>query len=83
MVKKLLLFLFVFISFKAFSQDADFFKPDSIRRTIEAVKINSSIDVDGVLNEPEWRLPKPSIRFTQIEPLQGKLSNFLTEVKIL
>src|SRR5581483_893626 len=83
MVKKLLPLLFVFIPFRAFSQDADFFKPDSVRRSIAAVKISSSMHIDGKLDEPEWKLPKPSIRFTQIEPQQGKPSNFLTEVKVV
>ena len=65
------------------AQDADFFKPDSARRQVEAVKITTSIQVDGLLNEPEWKLAKSSTPFTQMEPQQGKPSNFLTEIKVL
>ena len=83
MLRKLLLPVFLLSSFHVLAQDADFFKPDSVRRKIAAVKITSSIKVDGVLNEPEWKLPAPSIRFTQIEPHQGQPSDFLTEIKVL
>lgn len=78
-----LVILLLLISTRLFAQDADFFKPDSVRRRIEAVSISTSIRIDGVLNEPEWSLAKPSIRFTQIEPHQGQPSSFMTEVKVL
>jgi len=78
-----LVILLLLLSTRLFAQDADFFKPDSLRRKIEAVKISTSIHVDGILDEPEWKLAKPSIRFTQVEPQQGKPSDFLTEVKVL
>ena len=83
MPQKLLFVFLLLLSSRLFAQDAGFFKPDSARRRIEAVKILTSIHVDGILNEPEWSLAKPSIRFTQVEPLQGKPSNFMTEVKVL
>ena len=75
--------LLIFITLKAFSQDAEFFKPDSVRKEIKAISITSSIHIDGLLNEPEWKLAKPSPQFIQIEPYQGKKPNFETEVKVL
>ena len=75
--------LLLLISFKTFAQDAEIFKPDSIRKEIDAVRITTSLHIDGLLNEPEWHLAKPSPRFTQIEPMQGKAPNFETEVKVL
>jgi hypothetical protein len=76
--------VFSFInSFNCYSQDASVFKPDSVRKEITAVRINSSIRVDGVLNENEWKLAQPSPRFIQIEPLQGSVPGFETDVKIL
>src|SRR5580693_3745410 len=79
----LLLWIFSIISFRLFSQDADFFQPDSIKKEITALKISTFIHVDGTMNEPEWKLAKPSPRFIQIEPYQGKDPNFETEVKVL
>ena len=68
MIKKLLFLLFLFTSLHALAQDADFFKPDSVRKQLKAVKITTSINVDGLLNEPEWKLAALSSTFIQIEP---------------
>ncbi|HVX52086.1 MAG TPA: DUF5916 domain-containing protein [Chitinophagaceae bacterium] len=65
------------------AQTADIFKPDSVKKAIEAVSISTSINVDGVLNEPEWQLVEPSPRFTQIEPYQGAAPTVETVVKAL
>jgi hypothetical protein len=75
--------LLCFISLKTFSQDAEIFKPDSIRKEIDAIHITTSLHIDGVLNEPEWRLAKLSPHFTQIEPYQGAAPNFETFIKVL
>lgn len=75
--------LLLFISVRSFSQDADFFQPDSIKKEIEAIKITGSIHVDGLMNEPEWKLAKASPRFIQVEPYQGRSPNFETDVKVL
>src|SRR3979409_2059181 len=83
MNRHLLPLLLLFISPDLFSQDADFFKPDSIKKEIEALKISSFIHVDGIMNEPEWKLAKASPRFIQVEPYQGKAPNHETEVKVL
>ena len=66
-----------------YSQDAGVFKPDPVRKEMTAVQINSSIRVDGLLNEEDWKLAKASPQFIQVEPKQGATPNFETEVKIL
>ena len=48
-----------------------------------AVKIQSSLHIDGLLNEAEWKLAMPSPHFIQVEPLQGQPPNFETDVKVL
>ncbi len=80
---KTLLFIFLFFSLQTFSQNTEIFKPDSVRKEIEAVQITTSIHIDGLLNEPEWLQAKASARFTQIEPYQGAAPNFETIVKVL
>src|SRR6185312_6687951 len=81
--KTILLILFIFTSLNSFSQNADVFQPDSIKRTIDAVQIHSSLQIDGLLNEPEWKLAKPSPRFVEIEPVQGNPPGEETDVKVL
>lgn len=83
MIKKLLLFFSVFLYINTFAQDAEIFKPDSARKQITAVEINSQLHIDGVLNEPEWQLASASPRFTQIEPHQGDVPSFETFIKVL
>ncbi|HEY2720678.1 MAG TPA: DUF5916 domain-containing protein, partial [Chitinophagaceae bacterium] len=79
----LLTLLLPLISLKIFAQDDQIFKPDSIKKEIDAVHITSFLKIDGVLNEPEWKLAKNSPGFTQIEPHQGAAPNFETTVKVL
>jgi len=67
----------------AASQSADVFAPNSVKKTIEAVRIESDLRIDGVLNEPEWKLAKASPHFTQVEPHQGAPSDFETTIKVL
>ncbi|HKE92467.1 MAG TPA: DUF5916 domain-containing protein, partial [Gemmatimonadales bacterium] len=77
-----LLLLFLIPSTIA-SQGAGIFAPDSIKQTIAAVRIETDLRIDGVLNEPEWSLAKPSPHFTQVEPHQGAPSDFATSVRVL
>ena len=80
---RLLLILLLFTATHSFSQDAEIFNPDPVRKEIEAVQITTSLRIDGVMNEPEWKLAKPSPRFIQIEPYQNQPPNFETEVRVL
>src|SRR5664279_4804457 len=81
--KAILLLSSVACTLYSHSQNTDIFKPDSVRKEIEAVQITTSIHIDGLMNEPEWKLAKPSPRFIQIEPYQGHFPNQETEVKVL
>jgi hypothetical protein len=82
MIRKLPFFLFFITSF-SFAQDAEIFKPDSIKKRIEATPITTSLRIDGVMNDAEWKLAKPVSDFTQIEPYQGKQPNHRTEIRVL
>ena len=77
----IIFFLLIFVHSN--SQDAGVFKPDTVKKEMIAVKINSAIKVDGLLDEEEWKLAKPSPRFVQIEPQQGMAPNFETEIRVL
>ena len=68
---------------RAGAQDAEIFKPDSIRKQIGAVGISTAIRVDGLLDEPEWLVAQAVSRFVQIEPMQGEAPRHETEVKVL
>ena len=82
MIKKLLCLLF-FVNSLSFAQDANTFKPDSIKKTIEATPITSSLRIDGIMNDAEWKIAKPASNFIQIEPFQGRLPTHKTEVRVL
>lgn len=65
------------------AQDAEVFKPDSIKKELKAIQIHHKLKVDGLLNDEEWKLAPSSPHFTQIEPFQGNKPNHHTEVKVL
>ena len=83
MIKFYILLFLLLIASPAFSQDADIFKPGNTRRELKAVKIMTSLKIDGELNEPEWNLTKGASDFIQVEPMQGKPSRFVTIIKVL
>ncbi|RDB03160.1 DUF5916 domain-containing protein [Runella aurantiaca] len=76
-------FFFVFGSLCSFAQDAEIFKPVSVKKELEAVQISSTLRIDGLMNDAEWKQAKPSADFTQIEPFQGKSPSHATEVRVL
>src|SRR5205085_447129 len=80
---QLIVLIFLLLAGTCFSQNVDFFKPDSIRKEIRAVPIVSTLHIDGILNEPEWAISPSSPRFSQIEPYQNQNPNYETEVKVL
>ena len=65
------------------AQSADVFPPDSVKQTIAAVRIDTPLRIDGVLNEPEWNRAPASPHFTQVEPHQGAPSSFATAIRVL
>jgi len=75
--------VFVITAIYSYSQDASVFKPDPHKKEMTAVQISSTIKVDGILDEEEWKLAKPSPQFVQIEPQQGDAPNFQTTVLVL
>ncbi len=82
-LKILLAFLFSAFVLGCYSQQKNIFDPDSVRKEIEAVPITSNLHIDGLLNEAEWSLAKPSPKFVEIEPAQGNPATEATEVKVL
>ena len=80
---KKLLILFLFLPIITNAQDAEVFKPDSIKKELNAVEIDTPLQIDGILDEADWGKAKPSPRFTQINPYQGEDPNFDTEIKVL
>ncbi|HEY8659637.1 MAG TPA: DUF5916 domain-containing protein [Hanamia sp.] len=81
--KTILLTIFIAITSGSYCQNTEIFAPDSVRKEIEAVQISTSLHIDGLLNEKEWKLAKPSPRFIQIEPYQGQPAGEETDVKVL
>src|ERR1700722_12288231 len=52
-------------------------------KEIRAIRIETHLNIDGILNEPEWALAAPSPHFIQIDPEQGKPAHFDTKIKLL
>lgn len=75
--------LLVAIPTSAAAQTTDIFRPATVPKTIQAVRIETQLRVDGVLDESEWQLAKASPRFTQVEPQQGAPATFETVVRVL
>lgn len=69
--------------FATLAQDAVIFRPDTLRRTLEAVPVSGNLRIDGQLNEAIWQTAKPSPSFIQIEPNQGAAPGLYTNVKAL
>ncbi len=81
-MKRIFIF-FTCFSTAALAQDANVFKPETLRKEIIATSFNGSLKIDGNLDEKEWRLSYSTSRFIQVEPMQGQLPHFATDVKIL
>ncbi len=52
-------------------------------RTVTALHVESTITVDGELDEPEWKLAEPATDFIQQNPHTGQPSSERTEVRLL
>lgn len=90
MLNKKLLLYFAFLCLisvqKAYSLglDGSFINQhDDNPLIIEAVKIDGIIQIDGFINEPEWEKAPVVSSFRQVEPNQGELAIYQTEVRIL
>lgn len=75
-MKYKLFFLLIFLCTFSFSQQA--------KKKIEALKINESIVIDGVLNEPLWQNAEIAKDFVMFEPGDGdpELNNKKTTVRV-
>jgi hypothetical protein len=65
----------------SFATDGD--GTDGRARVIQALRINSNIRIDGVLDEAEWQQAVPATDFRQYQPNEGAPATEPTEVKIL
>lgn len=83
MQKSLYSLLLLYTTFIVSAQDATIFKPDSIKRKIEATRINSFLKVDGHLNDHEWTMAKPYDSFVEIDPHQGAIPKQYTIAQVL
>ena len=76
---RFILISFIIFASTAGAQDFKIFPPDSVEKSeVDAVEIFRNIKIDGILDEQEWELVKPSPRFTQVTPVQGVPPNFDT-----
>lgn len=82
-MNRLILFFVVFGISICNAQDIEMFKPDSIKKTLEALETNMAIKVDGKLDEDIWKKVKSSPRFTQVDPYQGEPPKHETDIKVL
>ncbi|HOG72922.1 MAG TPA: hypothetical protein PK839_09055, partial [Tenuifilaceae bacterium] len=55
----------------------------SVRKSVEAFRIETQLDINGHLDEPEWQLAGFAESFTQYEPYNGASPSQPTRVKIL
>jgi hypothetical protein len=54
-----------------------------IQRVVEALRVAGEIAVDGILDEPDWKLAKPATDFIQKLPATGEPATEPTEVRLL
>ncbi len=52
-------------------------------RTIRAVRISTSPNVDGILNDNVWKFAQPATDFIQRDPDEGKPASEQTEIRVL
>jgi hypothetical protein len=53
------------------------------RKTVTALRVESTIIVDGELDEQEWALAEPATGFIQQNPHTGEPTTERTEVRLL
>lgn len=80
-MRKIYLSVLLLFSFKTIAQDV--FLPDSIKKNIEATRININLKVDGHLAEIVWNQAKEITDFIQFEPNQKAPANQKTIFKLL
>lgn len=66
-----------------FAQEDGNFPPPKIPVEIQAFKTTSEMNIDGRLDESDWKIAKPVTDFFRVEPVQGGTIKNPTEVRIL
>lgn len=59
------------------------FAPSKKRRVILATEVHDRLKIDGHLDEALWQQAVPARQFVQVDPKQGKIATFDTEVRVL
>ena len=80
-MKKIYPIFLLFIHHFSFAQDV--FLPDSIKKNIEATRIQISLKVDGKLDESVWNQAKEITNLVQFEPKQKEPAHQKTVFKLL
>ncbi len=80
-MNKIYLLILLCLTFKISAQNI--FLPDSIKKNIEATRININLKVDGKLDETVWNHAKSITDFVQVEPKQKEPANQKTIFKLL
>lgn len=78
----LAMFLFVF-SLSGKEQDSTKTNPLHLKKSVEALRINTPMKIDAVLDESVYNQVKPAKDFLQLEPYNGQLSYQPSEVWFL
>jgi hypothetical protein len=73
--------LFILVTFPMASQQL--FPPDKIKREINAIKVDTPIFLDGILDEDSWDFNSQGGNFTQKDPVQGAPARLQTSVCVL
>ena len=77
------LLLLILGLFPALAQGAANPQSPRLEKTVTALRVESTITVDGDLDEQEWRLAEPAADFIQQDPHTGQPSTERTEVRLL
>ena len=80
-MRKLIFIAAIFFSGYMYGQNI--FPPDSIRKKITALEIQTNLKVDGKLDEQEWQNANRVPDFIQMDPFQGNAARKKTIVKLL
>ncbi|MGS2765171.1 DUF5916 domain-containing protein [Sinomicrobium sp. M5D2P9] len=53
------------------------------KKSFSTTFTGNKINIDGLLDEPDWDIPKEATDFTQVQPQTGSKAHFITKVKSL
>ena len=85
-MKKVILFSFFLLTWRstlAQENGTEIFPPPENPVTVQAVRATRKLDVDGRLDEPDWKKAVPVTDFFKVEPTQGGEPRHKTEVRFL